>query len=147
MAEFTQNSIHKEMSPHRNVIINTSCHHWKFSFLAQVQTFIFWWVGGGTNFQLLMMSSNLLKSKISISGEGVGGTNFQLLMASSNLLKPKIPISGEGGGWWNQLSTFDAESKFTLKKFFCKKFSKFLGKNWNGFVLNFEYRVVCLYEV
>ena len=49
---------------------------------------------------------------------GVGGlveTNFQLLMSSSNLLK---------------------------KKFFCEKFSKFSGKNWNGFVLEFKYRVI-----
>ena len=68
----------------------------------------------GTNFQLLMLSSNLLKSKIPIlGGGGVGGTNFQLLMLSSNLLKSKIPISkGWGRGWWNQLSTFDAEFKF-----------------------------------
>ena len=88
---------------------------------------------GGTNFQLLMLSSNLLKSKIPMSGEGggrgVGETNFQLLMLSPNLLKSKIPMSG----WWNQFPTFDAESKFA------KKFS---GKNWNGFVLDFEYRVV-----
>ena len=34
-------------------------------------------------------------------------------MLSSNLLKSKIPMSGEGfGGWWNQLSTFDAVFKF-----------------------------------
>ena len=45
-------------------------------------------------------------------GRGVGGTNFQLLMLSSNLLKSKFPMSGRGGGWWNQLSTFDAEFKF-----------------------------------
>ena len=33
-------------------------------------------------------------------------------MLNSNLLKSKIPISGGGGGgWWNQLSTFDAEFK------------------------------------
>ena len=92
-----------------------------------------WWGGGfgGTNFQLLMLSSNLLKSKIFISSEeggwggwwnqfstfdaeftfakiqnsyvrlgggGVGGTNFQLLMLSSNLLKSKIPMSDWGGG-------------------------------------------------
>ena len=48
-----------------------------------------------------------------IWGGGVGGTNFQLLLLSPNLLKSKIPMSGGGGGgWWNQLSTFDAESKF-----------------------------------
>ena len=44
-----------------------------------------------------MLSSNLLKSKIPMSGWGVGGTNFQLLMLSSNLPKSKIPMSGEGG--------------------------------------------------
>ena len=39
------------------------------------------------------------------------------LMLSSNLLKSKIPISGEGGeGWWNQLSTFDAEFKYAKIK-------------------------------
>ena len=145
MAEFTQHSIHKEMSSRRNVIINTSCHHWKFPFELSAN-FHIWVVGGGggesggvcgTNFQLLMLSSNLLKSKIPFLGGGVGvdgtnfqllmlssnllkskfpflggvvgGTNFQHLMLSSNLLKSKIPISGGGGGWWNQLSTFDAE--------------------------------------
>ena len=48
-------------------------------------------------------------------GGGVGGTNFQFLMLSSNLLKSKIPMSGMGGGgfgWCAQLSTFDAEFKF-----------------------------------
>ena len=78
---------------------------------------MFDWGGGeigGTNFQLLMLSSNLLKSKIPMFNRGgVGGTNFQLLMLSSNLLKSKIPMSdGVGGCWWNQLSTFDAEFKF-----------------------------------
>ena len=66
-------------------------------------------------------------------------------MLSSNLLKSKIPILGGGGGegWWNQFPTFNAESKFAKKKkFFCLKFSKFSGRNWNGFVLDFEYRVV-----
>ena len=56
------------------------------------------WLGGGiggTNFQLLMLSSNLLKSKIPMSGGGGGGvggsgTNFQLLMLSPNLLTKKI---------------------------------------------------------
>ena len=48
------------------------------------------WVGRlvETNFQLLMLSSNLLKSKIPMSSEGgLMETNFQLLMLSSNLLK------------------------------------------------------------
>ena len=40
-------------------------------------------------------------------------TNFQLLMLSSNLLKSKIPMSSEGGGArGNQFPTFDAEFKF-----------------------------------
>ena len=75
---------------------------------------------------------------------------------------------GGGGGWWNQLATFDAEFKVAknqnfhvwwggggetnfqllmlspnlLKKSFCEQFSKFSGKNVNGFVLDFEYQVV-----
>ena len=75
-----------------------------------------------TNFQLLMLSPNLLKSQIPMSGrEGVGGgglvkTNFQLLMLSPNLLKSQIAMSGRygrGGGFGgNQFPTFDAESKF-----------------------------------
>ena len=69
-------------------------------------------------------------------GEGEGSQN---LMLSSNFLKTKIPICGGGGGG---VPTFDAESKFALKKknFFCEEFSKFSGKNWNVFVLGFEYR-------
>ena len=61
----------------------------------------------------------------------------------------------EGGRSWN----FDAELKFAIiqnshfaikkkkKKKNCKKFSKFSGKKHNGFVLDFEYQVVPLYEV
>ena len=39
-------------------------------------------------------------------------------MLSSNLLKSKIPISGEGGGGvgGNQFPTFDVESKFAKTK-------------------------------
>ena len=82
--------------------------------------------GGGrgglvqTNFQLLLLSPNLLEFQILMSG-GEGGlveTNFQLLLLSPNLLKSKIPISGGWGGWWNQFPTFDTESKFAEKKFF-----------------------------
>ena len=64
-----------------------------------------------TNFQLLLQSPNLLKSKVPISRGGGGGTNFQLLMLSPNLLKSKIPIFGEGGHG-HQFPTFVAESKF-----------------------------------
>ena len=121
-----------------------------------------------------MLSSNLLKSKIPMLGGGGASWNFDAefkfakiqnshvgggggtcgnLLLSSNLLKSKIAMSWGGGGgwgcWWNQFSTSDAESKFALKKKkkICEKFSKFLGKNWNGFVLDFEYQVVPLYEV
>ena len=106
-----------------------------------------WGERGGTNFQLLVLSPNLLKSKIPMSGGGggggrggnpfstfdaefkfakiqnshvqwrgggFGGTHFQLLMLSPNLLKSKISMSmgGRGEVWWNQFPTFDAESKF-----------------------------------
>ena len=82
--------------------------------------FPFGWEGGlvETNFQLLMLSSNLLKSKIPMlmGGGGLVETNFELLMLSSNLLKSKIPmlrVGGWGGGvGGNQFRTFDAEFKF-----------------------------------
>ena len=50
-------------------------------------------------------------------GEGeLVETNFQLLMLSSNLLKSKIPMLrvgwGVGGGCWKPISKFDAEFKF-----------------------------------
>ena len=49
-------------------------------------------------------------------GEGGGSveTNFQLLMLSSNLLKSQIPMSRVGGREvsGNQFPTFDAEFKF-----------------------------------
>ena len=51
---------------------------------------------------------------------GVGGTNFQLLMLSSNLLKSKISIAG-GGGFGGTNFNFDAESKFAKKKIFLQK--------------------------
>ena len=89
-------------------------------------------------------------------------------MLSSNLLKSKIPILWGGGGVFF-FTEFDAEFKFAniqnshfvwggvqllmlspnllKKKKFCKKFSKFSDKKHNGFVLDFEYQVVRLYEV
>ena len=83
---------------------------------AKIKSSHFQGGGGGfveTNFQLLMLSPNLLKSKVPIL-EGGGGfveTNFQLLMLSPNLLKSKVPIL-EGGVRGNQFPTFDAEFKF-----------------------------------
>ena len=60
------------------------------------------WGGGGGHLWNLMLSSNLLKSKIPISvgGGGSGGWGVEgwwNLMLSSNLLKSKIPICGGGG--------------------------------------------------
>ena len=43
-----------------------------------------------------MLSPNLLKSKVPISGRGGGHGN---LMVSLNLLKSKVPIFGGGGGF------------------------------------------------
>ena len=47
-------------------------------------------------------------------GRGLVGTNFQLLMLSPNLLKSQIPMSIVGGRvvGGNQFPTFDAASKF-----------------------------------
>ena len=74
-------------------------------------------VGGGlvkTNFQLLMLSSNLLKSNITMLrlGGGLVETNFQLLMLSSNLLKSNITMLRVGGACGNEFPTFDAEFQF-----------------------------------
>ena len=68
-----------------------------------------------------MLSSNLLKSKIPISGGGKGGWWNQLSTFDAEFKFTKIQNSHfrEGGGsWWNQFSTFDAESKFAEKNFF-----------------------------
>ena len=62
-----------------------------------------------TNFQLLMLSSNLLKSNIPMLrvGRGLVKTNFQLFMLSSNLLKSNIPMLRVGErGLWKPISNF-----------------------------------------
>ena len=84
---------------------------------AKIQNSHLWGVGVSWN---LMLSSNLLKSKIPICGRGggIGGTNFQLLMLSPNLLKKKKKI------------------------FFVKNFLSFWAKMCLGMVFDFEYRVV-----
>ena len=108
---------------------------------------------GGTNFQLLILSLDFLKSKIPMSRWGGGGWWNQLSTFDAESKFAKIQNShvrggGGGGGWWNQLSTFDAESKFANKNFFFAKiFFKFSDKKHNGFVLDFEYQVAPLYEV
>ena len=81
--------------------------------------------GGGfmmANFQLLMLSPNLLKSQTAYAPWGEGGfmmANFQLLMLSPTLLKSQIAYAPWGGGGVveggvicdGQLPTFDAEPK------------------------------------
>ena len=69
-------------------------------------------LGGG----LVEIDAKFKFAKIQNSYVG-GGKGVRKLMLSSNLLKSKIPMSGGRGVgwgwvWWNQLSTFDAESKF-----------------------------------
>ena len=71
-----------------------------------------------TNFQLLMLSPNLLRSQIPYMVGGGGGfmmTNFQLLSAESKSADIPNSVYGGGGGGGgvhdNQLPTFDAESK------------------------------------
>ena len=93
----------------------------KFKF-AKIQNSNLWGGGGGGGgSQNLMLSSNLLKSKIPIceGGElvrrggvvvGVWGGLWNLML-SSNLLKSKIPISGGVGGWGG-FAEFDVEFKF-----------------------------------
>ena len=81
--------------------------------------------------------------------------NFQLLMLSPNLLKSQIPMSsvGRGGGGvvgGNQFPTSDAESKFVKKKkkkFFCEKLCKFSGKKVPGNGSNTRTTKICNIEV
>ena len=67
------------------------------------------WRGGSQN---LMLSSNLLKTKIPICWGGGWGGDSQNLVLSSNLLKSKIPICGGGEVSGGGLSEFDGEFKF-----------------------------------
>ena len=59
----------------------------------------------GSNFQLLMLSQNQLKSQSPIWGAKIPSPN-QLRSQY-----PKVSLGGWGGGVGNQLPTFDAESK------------------------------------
>ena len=64
------------------------------------------WVGGGL--WNLMLSSNLLKSKIPMLRVGGWGGSWNLML-SSNLLKSKIPMLRVGGGGFAE---YDVELKF-----------------------------------
>ena len=57
------------------------------------------WVGRWNQFPSFNADSKFAKIQNShVQEGGVGGTNFQLLMLSPNLLKSKIPMSGGGRG-------------------------------------------------
>ena len=89
------------------------------------------------NFQLLMLSPNLLKSQSPYAPSGEGGSvtaNFQLLMLSTNLLKSQSPyVAGEGGVHDGQLLTFDAESKSAkIPKSLCSSGSRGGGQGGHG---------------
>ena len=104
------------------------------------------WGGGGGSWNL-MLSSNLLKLKIPILCVCGGGGGFAEIDAEFKFAKIQNShfmggggfaqfdaefkfaeiqnshfVGGEGG-WWNQFPTFDAVSKFALKKkkFFLQK--------------------------
>ena len=125
--------------------------------------------GVGEGSRNMMLSSNLLESKIPIyGGGGMGG----FVEFDAEFKFAKIQNSHLWGGLGGGFVEFDGEFKFAKnqnshlcvcvcvcvwgggfqllmlspnlvkKNFFCEKFSKFSGKNWNGFVLGFEYRVV-----
>ena len=83
---------------------------------------------GRVGCQLLMLSTEMLKSQIYIfvGGGGVGG---QLLMLSPQMLKSQILIFAGVEGWW---STFDAQSKNAKKS----KIHIFTGRR-GGLAANF----------
>ena len=76
----------------------------EFKFAKIQNSHVEGWGGGGS--WNLMLSSNLLKSKIPMLKRGGGSWN---LMLSSNLLKSKIPMLRGGGRGFVE---FDAEFKF-----------------------------------
>ena len=64
---------------------------------AQSGSHIYHLGGGGGGRGILMLSSNLLKSRIPMLRVGRGGPRG-ILMLSSNLLKSQIPMLRGGGG-------------------------------------------------
>ena len=94
--------------------------------------------GGGGGSQNLMLGSDLLKSKILMF---VGLAEFDAECKFAKIQNSHVDGGGwgegGGGGSWNLM----------LSANLLKKKKKFSGKNWNGFVLDFEYQVVPLYEV
>ena len=73
-----------------------------------------------------MLSSNLLKSTIPI-GRGGGFAEFDVEFRFAKIQNSHLCVCVWGG--WNQFPTFDAESKFALKKIcFAKNFLSFRAK-------------------
>ena len=101
-----------------------------------VRAFTNSWGGGG--FAEFDVEFKFAKIQNSHFGGGGGFAEFDVEFKFAKIQNSHLCVGG-GGGWWNQFPTFDAESKFALKKkiFFCEKFSKFSGKNvpGNGFRL------------
>ena len=65
--------------------------------------------GGFKEFDAEFKFAKIQNSHLGVWGRGRGSRN---LMLSSNLLKSKIPICGGGGVGGTNFGTFDAESKF-----------------------------------
>ena len=91
--------------------------------------------GGLVEFDVEFKFTKIQNSHLCVWGVGWGGS--QNLMLSSNLLKSKIPICG-GGGVWNQFSQLLMLSPNLLKK---KKFLSFQVKGaWEWFwIFNTEW--------
>ena len=101
-----------------------------------------------TNFQLLMLSSNMLKSKNPMLRVcRLVETNFQLLMLSPNLLKSQIPMSSGGGGGLVETNFQLLILSPNLLKSFAENFLSFRAKKCLGMVLDFEYQVAHVYKV
>ena len=89
--------------------------------------------------------AKIQNSHVWSGGGGVGGvveTNFQLLMLSSNLLKSKIPMSGgEGGFHGNQFLTFNAEFKFAKIK---NSYVRWWGGGFGGRFVETNFQLLML---
>ena len=92
-------------------------------------------MGGG----LVEFDAEFKFAKIQNSHVGGGG----VVEFDAEFKFAKIQNSRVEGGSWNLMLSLN----LLKKKKICEQFSKFSDKNWNGFVLDFEYQVVPLYEV
>ena len=65
-----------------------------------------WWKPISKTFDGESKFSKITNSHVQLGGGELVETNFQLLMLSPNLLKLQIPMSSWGGGWWKPISNF-----------------------------------------